>query len=523
MNKNRKYKILICSIAVCLALIGFIGADNLSPAPEDYTAIDAYPSIKPDYTDITIPPNIAPMNFSIQHQAEQYYVKIYSDNAPAITLTSKSPDVIIPLKSWHELLDANKTKKLCIDVYTKAKNNSWQKFKTITNTIAPEPIDSYLVYRNIPPVHGQWYNMSINQRNLTSFKTSLILNNDYFQRGCINCHTFCSSNPDKMMLSIRSDKYQSSTILVEGDSVKKLGAKFTYSTWHPTGKIIVFSYNKIKQFFNSAEDEVRNVVDLDSMLAYYDLDKKVIKTIPAFTGKDILETYPAFSPDGKYLYYCTAKKLWADNDEKFPPDNYNKVRYDIVRISCDVEKDSWGSPEIIVSSEKTQKSSLEPRISPDGRWLVFCMCDYGCFPVYRSDSDLYLIDLENAQKTGDFSPRKLSANSNQSESWHSFSTNSRWLAFSSKALRPRLTVTQFSYIDQQGNSTKPFILPQKSPDFYDSFAMTFSVPEFVTGPVIRTHEQLARVIRSSTKITVDMPITMATPEKGTDSAWQERE
>ena len=523
MNKKRKYKILTCSIAVCLVLIVSIGADNLSPAPQDCTAIDKYPSIKPDYTDITIPPNIAPMNFTILHQADKYYVKIYSDNASAITLTSKSPDVIIPLKSWHKLLDANKAKKLYIDVYTQAENKTWQKFKTITNTIAPELIDPYLVYRNIPPAHGQWCNMSVNQRNLTNFKTSLVLNNDYFERGCLNCHTFCSNNPDKMTLAIRSDKYKSSTILVEDDVVKKIGAKFTYSTWHPTGKIIVFSYNKIRQFFNTAEDEVRNVIDLDSMLAYYDLDKKVIKTNPAFTGKDILETYPAFSHDGKYLYYCAAKKLWADDDEKFPPDNYSKVRYDLVRLSYDVEKDIWGLPETIVSSEKTQKTSLEPRISPDGRWLVFCMCDYGCFPVYRPDSDLYLIDLENAQKTGDFSPRKLSANSDQSESWHSFSSNSKWLAFSSKALRPRLTVTQFSYIDQQGNSTKPFIMPQKDPSFYDSFAMTFSVPEFVTGPVKKTHEQLARVIRGSGTIAVDMPITMATPEKDAGSAWQERE
>ena len=365
--------------------------------------------------------------------------------------------------------------------------------------------------------------MSINQRNLTNFKTSLILNNDYFERGCLNCHTFCSNNPDKMMLAIRSSKYKSSTILIEDDVVKKIGAKFTYSTWHPTGKLIVFSYNKVRQFFNTAEDEVRNVIDLDSMLAYYDLDKQIIKTIPAFTGKDVLETYPAFSHDGKYLYYCAAKKLWSDDDDKLPPDNYNKVRYDLVRISYDIEKDSWGLPETIVSSEKTKKSSLEPRISPDGRWLIFCMCDYGCFPVYRPSSDLYLIDLENAQKTGIFTPQKLSANSDQSESWHSFSANSKWLAFSSKALRPRLTVTQFSYIDQQGNSTKPFILPQKNPAFYDSFTMTFSVPELVTGPVKNTHEQLARVVRGSKKIAVDMPITMATPGKDKDSAWQERE
>lgn len=515
-----KYLIAITILLSSLAIL-LTGAGDTSQ-PDDYELIDQSPSIKPDYADITIPPNIAPMNFSILHQGQKYYVKIYSDNTSPITLTSRSPDIIIPIKRWHKLLDTNKGKNLYIDIYIQTKNKVWQKFKTITNTIAPEPIDPYLVYRNIPPVHGQWYNMSINQRNLTNFKTSLVLNNDYFNKGCLNCHTFCSNNPDKMTLAIRSEKYGSSTILIEDDIVKKIGAKFTYSTWHPSGKLIVFSSNNVNQFFNTAEDEVRNVIDLDSMLAYYDLDKQVIKTIPAFSAKEVLETYPAFSPDGKYLYYCAAKKLWPV-DAKLPPNNYDKVRYDLVRISCDIEKDSWGQPETIVSSEKTEKSSLEPRISPDGRWLVFCMCDYGCFPVYSPSSDLYLIDLKKVEKTGVFTPQKLSANSDQSESWHSFSSNSKWLAFSSKALRSRLTVTQFSYIDQQGNSTKPFILPQKNPAFYDSFTMTFSFPELVTGPVKKTHEQIARVLRGSNKIEADMPITMATPGKGQSSAWLQRE
>jgi Tol biopolymer transport system component len=324
-----------------------------------------------------------------------------------------------------------------------------------------------------------------------------------------------------MTLAVRSELFGSSTLLIDSEKVHNLSTKFTYSTWHPTGRIIVSSINKVGQFFNFSEDEVRNVVDLNSMLAYYNLKTGKIKTIPAFSKKDTLETYPAFSADGKYLYYSNAQRYWTD-DEKLPPNRYDNLKYNLMRISYDIEKDVWGTPETIVSSEETQKSALEARTSPDGRWLLFCMCDYGCFPAYRPSSDLYLIDLKKAEQTGVFTPEKISANSDKSESWHSFSDNSRWIAFSSKSLRARLTVTKFCYLDDKGQTTKPFVMPQKNPGFYNSFTMTFSVPEFTTTPIKVTREKLGKAIRASRQIPIDLPTTMATPGKDSPP-WSLRE
>jgi len=82
----------------------------------------------------------------------------------------------------------------------------------------------------------------------------------------------------------------------------------------------------------------------------------------------------------------------------------------------------------------------------------------------------------------------------------------------------------FSYVDQTGKVYKPILLPQKDPTFYDSCLKTYSVPELVTQPVQATGEKLARVIRGSRKISVDMPITMATPKAGVaPEPWQQRE
>jgi hypothetical protein len=215
--------------------------------------------------------------------------------------------------------------------------------------------------------------------------------------------------------------------------------------------------------------------------------------------------------------------LWSDRNT-VPPERYDEVRYDLLRISYDIDSDQWGQLETVLSAQDTGLSILEPRISPDGRWLIFCMCDYGSFPVYHQSSDLYIMDLKAATQTGEYKYRRLDINSDQSETWHSWSSNSRWIAFSSKKGNYVFTRTYLSYVDEDGKVYKPVLLPQKDPFFYDSCLKTFSVPELVTGPVQATGEKLARAIRSARKIEVDMPITMATPKAGVaPQPWQERE
>jgi hypothetical protein len=108
--------------------------------------------------------------------------------------------------------------------------------------------------------------------------------------------------------------------------------------------------------------------------------------------------------------------------------------------------------------------------------------------------------------------RKLDINSDLSESWHSFSSNSRWLAFSSKRQGGLFTRTYLSYIDDKGNAFKPFIMPQKDPCFYDSFLKTYSVPELISTEVTVSHRNLARAVRGDKHIEVNIPISGATPK-----------
>ncbi|MEA3227349.1 MAG: cytochrome C biosynthesis protein [Planctomycetota bacterium] len=512
-HKNRTMKIacalIICTLATC-ALVYALRGETVTI--DGYNQIDRPAAISPDYCGTTLPVNIAPLNFLIKESGSHYCVKISSRQGPTIEVFSRSPKIMIPKKRWRKILEANRGEQLQFDIFARSREGQWNRFSPIVNTIAAEDVDGYVVYRKIHPAHSAWAKMGIYQRDLEQFDESLVLDNGYFEGGCLNCHSFCANHPDKMLIGLRSSKYGSSALLVDNGRAQKIGTKFGYTSWHPSGQLAAYSINKVRQFFHSSAGEVRDVIDLDSLLAYYLLESGTIKTAPEIAKKDRLETYPTWSPDGRYLYFCSAPLTWEDRNAI--PAEYDQIKYDLMRISYDIDNDQWGKAETILSAQDTGMSILLPRISPDGHWLLFCMCDYGCFPVHRRSSDLYMIDLEAAQQTGRYEPRRLEINSEDSESWHSWSSNGRWIAFSSKRQSGVFTRSYLSYVNKEGRVYKPVLLPQKDPAHYDKCLWTYSVPELISEPIQVTKEELGRVVRGSQMIPADMPVTMATPRAG---------
>jgi hypothetical protein len=529
LYKTRKAKLNNALILCALIAVSLLcTCRNEKVTIPEYNSIERPVKVQPDYAGCVIPPNIAPLNFVIQQEGTGYFARIYSEQGKPIEISSKTPSILIPERAWHELLDLNRGRQLFMDIYvqsgpdistSKKENTRWSRFQPLTAQIARQEIDTFLVYRKILPAHGTWRNMGIYQRNLGSFDESTILNNGYFKNGCLNCHSFCGHRVEKMLIGIRSADYGSSALLLEGDKAQKIGTKFGYTSWHPSGQVAAFSVNKVRQLFHSAESEVREVIDFDSLMAYYLVDSKTVKTTEELARKDRLETYPAWSADGRYLYFCSAPITWPDRTAV--PEPYDQIKYDLVRASYDLDNDNWGPLETVLSARDTDLSILLPRVSPDGRWLLFCMCDYGCFPVYRHSSDLYMMDLEATQQTGEHKYQRLDINSDKSESWHCWSSNSRWIAFSSKRDSGVFTRIYIAYVDTNGKVHKPMLLPQKDPEYYDSCLWTYSVPELITEPVRIRKEKLGSVVRGSEKIPIEMPITMATPKPGGPPDYQE--
>jgi Tol biopolymer transport system component len=517
MSKRDRY-VLILSISATAALAGLVfpGAFGSSAAADQAVSVGRSPRIQPDYADTVIPPNIAPLNFLIREDGARYLVRIRSERGASVEIASRSPKVAIPLRQWRRLLSASPGRQLAFDVFAQSPEGAsrrWRRFDSFHLTVAPEAIDNYLVYRRIHPGHSAWRDMGIYQRDLRSFRESTILTNDYFRSGCVNCHTFLNHRTETMLVSTRSGDYGNSAVIVKDGQIDKVGATFGYASWHPSGDLLVYTSMRVALFHHAAAEEARDVIDMDSLLAYYDTRSKTVRTAPDLAKKERLETYPTWSPDGRYLYFCSAPLTWTRRD--VIPDGYNEIKYDLVRVAYDADQGTWGQVETVLSAQETGRSILVPRISPDGRWLLATLSDYGCFPAYRRDSNLYLVDREAAAKTGRYEPRPLPINSDRSESWHSWSSNSRWIAFSSKRDNGTFTRTYLSYIDPSGTAHKPFVLPQKDPTYYDSCLWTYSVPELVTQPVRTRKETLGRVIRGARRISVEMPVTMATPQADT--------
>ena len=258
------------------------------------------------------------------------------------------------------------------------------------------------------PLYSWWKDIGIYQRNLTNYDVSTVLHGRSFGSGCLNCHSFVGNDPKTMTICLRSATYGSDTLLARNGSVEKIGAKWGYTAWHPSGRLAVYSINKVTQFFHAGGMEVRDVADLDSALVCYQVESGKAVSPKELADKDKLETYPTWSPDGKYLYFCSAPVLWKDRNA-VPPENFDKLQYDLRRIPYDLATDQWGKAETVLSAAETGRSILLPRISPDGRFLVFCMCQYGCFPVYQPSSDLYLMDLATQRADITSSPSTASS------------------------------------------------------------------------------------------------------------------
>jgi len=513
VKKQYKYILLTLVVLLILVTLYHIPREEIVII-EEYSNVQRLPVIRPDYIGTVIPPNIAPLNFIIEEPGTHYYVKIHSTRGEAIKVYSKTSKIIIPLARWKKLLNANHNQKLNFDVYIKETNGKWKRFETITNTITDDEIDGYLVYRLLNVQYNFSKNLSIIQRNIQKYDESLLINSRSFEYGCLNCHTFLNNNPNNMIIHIRGKPSGSRMLLIQNGEVLNVASttRFgsrpaAYSSWHPSGKLLAFSFNKVCQFFHTSRSATRDGLDHNSGLAFFDIDSKTIWYESSLSDPDWLETYPTWSPDGKYLYFSSAPLLWHPDSEEVPPDRFEENRYDLKRISYNLESGKFGEIETVLSAEETGLSILEPRVSPDGRFLLFCMMTYGCFPTLNPTSDIYLMNL----KTGDY--KCLPFNSDKSESWHSWSSSSRWFVFSSKKGDGLFMKPYFSYIDENGTCYKPFLLPQKDPAFYDSFYKIFQLPELIKEPIPMKKRELLRAIYSPIIIEGEQTVTSATPQK----------
>ncbi len=465
-------KILILLLSVMLL-------SACSERPSQSVLQRSAPPIYPDYADVTIPVNIAPLNFMVRgNYLNVFCVAEYADGQSIEAYDSDGGNVCFDEGEWKKMLTAAKGKDIKVSVYThEAGDNDVAKRWEFAWHVAADSIDSHMTYRLIEPDYEVWNRLAIEERCLENWDTRHIADHALHDNACMNCHVASHANPNRSMLYIRGAN--GGAMLNENGAIRKLAIKTdsmvsssVYYDFSGDGRFIVFSTNIIMPAFHAQSSKRLEVFDTQSDVYVADLQSGEIFSSPTISSAARLETFPAFAPDMRSIYYCVADTAGLGTDVR-------QLRYSLVRVSFDAKNRRIGTvADTLYSASRQGGSVCLPRVSPDGRWLVFTIADYGTFPIWHPETDLRMLDLQ----TGCIDPMDA-VNSGKSDTYHSWSSNGRWLCFASKRDDGLYGKPYFSHIDRQGKAHKPFVLPQKSPEFYDLNLKSFNLPELIHGPL----------------------------------------
>lgn len=448
---------------------------SCSATHENAEQVDNYPLMFPVYTDVTIPVNIAPLNFLIRDvriTKMETVLTINGEEENAMTVTNSGNVVHFDGDAWKELLQKAAGKKVSVQIYSRNKDNVWTQYKPLTWEVVGDSIDPYLTYQLIDPDYKVWSNIQIKQRCVENFREKTLVDHNLQQNKCMNCHILGNQDPKLSMVYLNEDGRDA--ILNRNGRLRRLNIKTDkmptaseYYNFSPSGKYIAFSTNSYLPAFHANPSSRIEVYDTKSDVYVANLDDNTISTSPLTSSSNNLETFPAFSPDGKYIYYCSAHSSGLSSR------NLKALKYALVRISFDEATGKFGNH---VDTLYTARSVCHPRISPDGKYCLFTAADYGTCPAWHPEADLYLLNLQ----TGKIDSLQT-VNSNKSDTYHSWSHNSRWFVFLSKRYDGLYSWPYFCYIDRQGKAHRPFLLPQKEPSFYDDCLKCFNIPELSRG------------------------------------------
>ena len=468
-----------------------------SSEPKGLGRAGTLPEIYPDYIGVTIPADIAPLNFNlIDETFDCMYVDAFGSKGGEIH--SKGQYADFDIDDWHALTEQNRGGKITFTVQVETGGNRIQ-YDDFDVFISKDRLDEWgLTYRRIKPGYEVGGDIGIYQRDIHSFDEYAILTETVVPGRCFNCHTANRTDPNRITLQMRGEgggtliqkDGQQKWVETKTDITKAAGS---YSYWHPAGDYVAMAVNSVHQSFFTGTGQRIEVYHRFSDVEVLDTRSNELILSPLLFTND-LEIFPAFSADGNYIYYSSSKPCRV-------PAEYEKVKCSLCRIAFDAEKGAFGETvDTLLNGPATDKSYVLARPSYDGRWLMYCVSSRGNFPVSQDDADLWLMDL----KTGE--SRELSeVNSPKSESFHNWSENSRWFVFASKREDGMYTKLYLASIDDRGKVSKPFLLPQRNPrKYYLEMMDAYNCPDFTKTKVeLDAHEAYRQVfdnIREQVKI-----------------------
>ena len=508
ITRIKNCALCIKNCALCIVHCALLIACGGASIPKDFVKTQVPPNIYPDYTNVTVPANIAPLCFELLVGVEDALTRFSANGGEIVCEGIKACP---PIEEWRKLTAAAKGKSIDVEIFVR-KGGRWLRLRPFQIYVSKDSIDPWLSYRLISPSYVAYEELTINQRCLENFDERVIVDNMLCSTEsggqCVNCHNYQNYNPRRMQFHARQT--HGGTLIAYDDSVYKVDLKRAdaptsgaYPAWHPSQPLIAYSANKTMQAFHTSGTDKIEVLDSESDLMIYDLKRDEMKVIDPQT--DELEIFPSWSPDGRWLYFCSAhfayqpyrkdslsQKVYVDTrtPEQEIVMRSRELKYNIYRMSYDPATRQFGERELVFDAAKYDRSATLPRISPDGRRLLFTVARYGCFHIWHHDADLWMMDL----KTGDVGPL-TECNSDQTESYHVWSSSGRWIVFSSRRTDGTFTRPFIAHIDSQGKGSKPFELPCSNPDYHRQLMKSYNVPELMKDPVTLSPQEIASALK----------------------------
>lgn len=467
------------TIFILAAMASLVGCSH--QLPKQYEEVNDTLKIYPDYKEVIVPCNVAPLNFVVEEATEDVIVSVKNTKGETLLSGKSKGKAIFAEKEWHSFLDGNKDTDLKVDVYVE-KDSQWKHYPSFNIKVVSDTIDPYVTFRWIEPSYEGIGELGIYQFDMKTGKISTIIDNRRMlydenrgigtgEKRCMNCHNTQTCDPKNQVVQIRTKnggmmvKYDGEIRFVNA-KVGDMVAPAVYQRIHPYLPLVVFSSNIVRQNFPTSMKPKVETFDWASDILYYDIKKNTIQYVCKSNTE--MTTYPVWTNDGKWVYYCQTDSALKD-DKVF----VKRLKYSLKRIPFDTATYSFGEPEMVYCAAKEGRSVSKPRVSPDGRYVAMTVSDYGAYHYTHEDADILLYDTLSK------SARVLKeASSDQADGYVTWSMNGRWLMVGSKREDGNYVRLYMYYFDREGNCHKPFQLPHADPTFDKKLLQCYNYPEF---------------------------------------------
>ncbi len=370
---------------------------------------------------------------------------------------------------------------------------SFSSFGQTSLKISKDPVGAPIFYRDVPLLptrnekglimplaEGSLPLIEWRLRDLSRPEGEVVLKN---MPTCANCHSF---SDDGRFLGMdmdgpSGDKGSYALAAVQPQMVITNEQVFSWNTFNPTwvtfglfsrvspdGRYVVSAVNESVFVTNYLYFRfLQTFYPTRGILGYYDRVTGKIQALPGADDPEYVQGNAVWTPDGKTLVFIRAKARDSVPAGPRPvranDPNEIQIQYDLCTIPFNGGRGGTAVP--IPGASGNGMSNSFPKVSPDGRWLVWVQARTGL--LMRPDSELYIMPLAGG------TPRRMSCNLSPMNSWHSFSPNGRWLVFASKAFTP-YTQMFLTHIDEQGNDSPAVLVPGST-----ASNRAVNIPEFV--------------------------------------------